>query len=196
MTPITPIFARPSASPAPRDVKFSGDAIMRGNSEDALLPRRGDKGDDFWRRFSVIAKEDTKQPSSWLSKTQSGTNRLSRWVWVIGMVLLIIVAFSIGLWWYISHKSTSTSAPKAIGGSEDEGGAGEASTLPPGASSTPHVTPTNTVKDRRALPTPTGDILNLMNLGDLEDSLTANGSQGHSKLRRKHYARNHHHGLY
>jgi hypothetical protein len=23
-----------------------------------MLPKRGDAGDDFWRRFSIIAKED------------------------------------------------------------------------------------------------------------------------------------------
>lgn len=207
MTPITPVFARPSPSPAPRDVKFSSDAIMRGNSEDALLPRRGDKGDDFWRRFSVIAKEDTKQPSSWLDKTQNGINRLSRWVWVVGMILLIIVAVAIGLWYYISHNSTSATVPKALGGSENETGGGESSSLPPGATSSPHVTPTNTVKDRRALPTPISDILGLMNLKSPEDIIhsnpltgatpaAVNGSQNQSKLKKRHFARNRNHGLH
>jgi hypothetical protein len=32
---------------------------MRSDSEDHLLPRRGDKGDNFWRRFSMVAKEET-----------------------------------------------------------------------------------------------------------------------------------------
>jgi hypothetical protein len=32
---------------------------MRSESEDHLIPRRGDKGDDFWRRFSMVAKEET-----------------------------------------------------------------------------------------------------------------------------------------
>lgn len=59
MTPITPVFARPSKSPAPADVKFS-ESIMRGNSEDNLLPKRGERGDDFWRRFSIVAKEEEK----------------------------------------------------------------------------------------------------------------------------------------
>jgi hypothetical protein len=34
---------------------------MRGNSEETLLPSRGEKGDDFWRRFSMVAKEDTQK---------------------------------------------------------------------------------------------------------------------------------------
>lgn len=59
MTPITPVFVRPSKSPAPADVKFS-ETIIRGNSEDNLLPKRGERGDDFWRRFSMVAKEEKK----------------------------------------------------------------------------------------------------------------------------------------
>lgn len=59
MTPITPVFARPSKSPAPPDVKFL-EPIIRGNSEDNLLPKRGQRGDDFWRRFSMVAKEEEK----------------------------------------------------------------------------------------------------------------------------------------
>ena len=72
VTPITPAFIRPSKSPAPRNggamnVKFSeGEAIprkpiMRGNSEETLLPGRGEKGDDFWRRFSMVAKEGSER---------------------------------------------------------------------------------------------------------------------------------------
>jgi hypothetical protein len=68
VTPIMPAFIRPSKSPAPHDgcainVKFSeGKAIprkviIRGNSEETLLPGRGERGDDFWRRFSMVAKE-------------------------------------------------------------------------------------------------------------------------------------------
>ena len=59
MTPITPVFVRPSKSPAPPDVQFS-ETIMRGNSEDNLLPKRGERGDNFWRRFSMVAKEEKK----------------------------------------------------------------------------------------------------------------------------------------
>ena len=72
VTPIMPAFIRPSKSPVPRDespinVKFSeGKAIprkviIRGNSEETLLPGRGEKGDDFWRRFSMVAKEGNER---------------------------------------------------------------------------------------------------------------------------------------
>ena len=72
VTPITPAFIRPSKSPAPPlggaiNVKFSQGVaiprkpIMRGNSEETLLPGRGEKGDDFWRRFSMVAKEGSER---------------------------------------------------------------------------------------------------------------------------------------
>lgn len=67
MTPIMPIFARPADTTGQRDVKFaSGTPILRGDKEDTLLPRRrsqwGEKGDNFWRRFSMVVKvEDTNQ---------------------------------------------------------------------------------------------------------------------------------------
>lgn len=54
-TPITPAFARP---PKPADVKFESDTIMRGGNEDIPLGRRGQKGDEFWRRFSMVVKEE------------------------------------------------------------------------------------------------------------------------------------------
>lgn len=62
LTPIAPVFARPSVAPCPKDVKFEEQKplIMRGDKEETLLPKRGEKGDDFWRRFSVVVKEETK----------------------------------------------------------------------------------------------------------------------------------------
>ena len=62
-TPIVPVFAR--ASPAPRDVKFAaGSPIPRGNSEDTLISRGGAKGDDFWKRFSMVVREDNQKPAN------------------------------------------------------------------------------------------------------------------------------------
>ena len=92
MTPITPVFARPAKSPAPRDIQFTNDVIIRGGSEDNLMPKRGEKGDDFWRRFSIVAR-DEKKTSSWLIKTQNGSSKLSRWVWFVGVMFLIVCAF-------------------------------------------------------------------------------------------------------
>lgn len=73
MTPITAAFIRPSKSPVGGvvNVSFTGlseegkatprKPIMRGNSEETMLPSRGEKGDDFWRRFSMVVKEETKK---------------------------------------------------------------------------------------------------------------------------------------
>lgn len=71
MTPITPIFARPAKAAFPanaqfdRDVKFAPSTpIMRGDREETMLPKRGEKGDDFWRRFSMIAQEENRKPTT------------------------------------------------------------------------------------------------------------------------------------
>lgn len=155
MTPITPVFARPAKSPAPRDIQFN-DTIIRGGSEDNLVPKRGERTDDFWRRFSIVAR-DEKKTSSWLIKTQNGSSKLSRWVWFIGMVLLICIAAGVGIGWYISHKSTSNTAPKALGGSANEtmGPSSTLASVTASTSSSLHVSPTNTVARRyEAEPTP------------------------------------------
>ncbi|KAI9057467.1 hypothetical protein FKP32DRAFT_1547912, partial [Trametes sanguinea] len=166
MVPIAPVFARPSTATS-RDVKFATQPIMRGDTEDTVLPRRGQRGDDFWRRFSMVAREDMssgpgQKQSWWLRKTQSGTTRMSRWVWVIGLTLLIIIAGAIGLGWYVSHNSTSHTAPTAIGGSANEKAIDSqtaTSTVVGEALATStvlHVSPTNTVarRDDEPIPTP------------------------------------------
>ncbi|KAG2065308.1 hypothetical protein BDR04DRAFT_1108648 [Suillus decipiens] len=155
ITPITPVFARPAKSPAPKDMQYTGDTIIRGGSEDNLMPRRGQNRDDFWRRFSMVAK-DEKKTSSWLIKTQSGSSKLSRWVWFVGMVFLVLIAAGIGIGWYISHKSSSNTTPQAIGGSAEETMSSTSTHASvPVSSSSLHVSPTNTVARRNeAEPTP------------------------------------------
>jgi hypothetical protein len=115
MTPILPVFARPSNPSELNDVKRGPESIMRGNSEEKLLPRRGENGDDFWRRFSMVAREESQKPhsqkqrwdypslfvtvtshvkivilSAWLRKTQSGANRLSIWIWILGLIIFSV----------------------------------------------------------------------------------------------------------
>lgn len=56
ITPITPVFARPN-----KVTSFQQEQpIMRGKTEDTVLPSRGQKGDDFWRRFSMVIHEQEK----------------------------------------------------------------------------------------------------------------------------------------
>jgi len=164
MTPIIPAFARPPRSPAPSEsVTFAAtEPIMRGNSEDALIPKRGEKGDDFWRRFSMVAKEENKKPpkmkqSSWLQKTQARSNRLSKLVAIIGFILFLAIAGAIGLRLYLSHNESPNQQPTAVGGSADELNTSASSspshTLSFAGSSPTMVTPTKTVA-RRAVATP------------------------------------------
>lgn len=160
VTPITPAFIRPAPkSPAPINVSFEEGVatprkpIMRGNSEETLLPSRGEKGDDFWRRFSMVAKEDSrKKESSWLKKTRSGSARLSRWVWIVGIILLICIGGGAGLGVYMTRKSPGHQQPTAIGGSADNTAGPTPSATPSGtakgSSTRLHVTPTNTVARR------------------------------------------------
>lgn len=54
MTPITPAFARPPKKQEEGNVKFE----VIGQREEVPLARRGQKGDDFWRRFSMVVKEE------------------------------------------------------------------------------------------------------------------------------------------
>ncbi|EJF56677.1 hypothetical protein DICSQDRAFT_141133 [Dichomitus squalens LYAD-421 SS1] len=164
MVPIAPVFARPSTATS-RDVKFAATPIMRGETEDTVLRPRGAQGDDFWRRFSMVAKEDMATPpgqkqSMWLRKTQNGTTRMSRWVWFVGLILLLIVAGAIGLGWWVAHNNTTHTAPKAIGGSADEKSIESASSaaaahLATSSSTSLHVSPTNTVARRADEPIPT-----------------------------------------
>lgn len=160
-TPIMPVFAR--ASPAPRDVKFDvgSTPIPRGNSEDTLIPKRGARGDDFWRRFSMVVREDNskaanEKTSVWLRKTKNGTARLSRWVWIIAVFLVLCIGGGIGLGWYFTHNDSNQTVPDAVGGKASQGFTVTSTPVPgktgAGGTTDAIVTPTKTVQ-RRSEPT-------------------------------------------
>ncbi|KAG8800248.1 hypothetical protein FRC17_006919 [Serendipita sp. 399] len=118
-TPITPVFARPSFQ-SERRVEFAKEAIMRGNSEETLLPRNTAKGEDFWRRFSFVAKEAPKQKtSSWLKSTMGNNRSMKRWTWCISIFLLLAIGAGIGFGWYFTHNKPAA-LPLAVGGSANE----------------------------------------------------------------------------
>ena len=130
---------------------------MRGNTEETLLPSRGEKGDDFWRRFSIVAKEPTSvSESSWLKKNRSGTNQLSRYVWIVGVVLIVAIFGGIGVGVWMSRSSPGHQQPKAIGGSADNLATGTTTSTSSSkpvetgtaTSSILHVSPTNTIANR------------------------------------------------
>ncbi|EKM51960.1 uncharacterized protein PHACADRAFT_262391 [Phanerochaete carnosa HHB-10118-sp] len=181
ITPIQPVFARPSKSADERDIKFANQAILRGEKEGGVLPKRGENGDDFWRRFSMVVKAESSLPAAqkeslWLRKTQNGTTRLTRWVWVIGLLLLVCVAGGIGIGMYINSKNTTPDAPKAIGGSANEKlqtTSSSAASAPVGATTTSfHVSPTFTVARRDDAPLPTDVPLSFVHIPKQPSSLS------------------------
>ncbi|KAJ7132988.1 hypothetical protein C8R46DRAFT_1048304 [Mycena filopes] len=169
ITPITPVFARPQRTVTMSSEKGSiasseQNLIMRGDGEETLISRgRGEKGEQFWRRFSMVAKDpEESRPSSWLKKTQGGASRLNRWVWIVGIILIICAAGGIGIGVYLSEQASAHYRPDAIGGSANDGTSllpttkatstksGAKAALGTGATSVAHVDPTNTVARREA----------------------------------------------
>ncbi|KAL5524465.1 hypothetical protein ACEPAF_9605 [Sanghuangporus sanghuang] len=159
MTPITPAFARPPTRQNESGVKFESESMMRCQKEDLPLARRGQKGDDFWRRFSMVVREEgsRKSSSSWLEKTQAATTNMSRMIWIVGILLLIVIGGAIGFGIYISHNSNESTRATALGGSDGQGA--DLSVLPTttaaAVSTTSGVRPTLTVDKRFAIPWPT-----------------------------------------
>ncbi|PFH51261.1 hypothetical protein AMATHDRAFT_143085 [Amanita thiersii Skay4041] len=148
MTPIMPVFARPAKSSA---ITFEEKPKIP-RTEGTVLPSRGEKGDDFWKRFSMIAKEpNSHKESNWLKKTRSGSSRLNRWVWVVGILLLLCIAGAIVLGVFASRNHPGHQPPKALGGSANEAAPVTSSAPAQGtgtASRSLHVSPTHTVARR------------------------------------------------
>jgi hypothetical protein len=150
-TPITPLFAAPPPSVLQqgenRSVSFS---VMRGESEGVLLERTREKngsddshmsmgsrtglrnkarndGDDFWRRFSMVAHQaesNTHNPhkrSSWLAKAERNAQAYSRWVAIGGVLLLCLIGAGIASGIYLNKgKGNGHADPLAIGGKANE----------------------------------------------------------------------------
>jgi len=138
----------------------------------------------------MVAKDETTQgrESSWLVKTQNGTTCLSRWVWITGVFLVVCIAGGIGVGWYFTHNNPSNQQPKAFGGSANEGfsssvasssssSLSSSSSHVSGASSSPHVSPTNTVARRAAYPEPVPTLIpfQMLHLPQVQSSLGSSG---------------------
>ena len=75
---------------------------------------------------------------------------MSRWVWLVGVLLLCVIGGAATLGYYMTKSSSASSAPEPLGGSADQGST-LAITTKATASTTStikHVTPTNTVAKR------------------------------------------------
>lgn len=99
--------------------------------------------------------------SAWLRKTESGSTRLSTWVWLVGILLLIAIGGGIGVGWFFTHNKPAA-LPVAIGGSADE-----ASTTPTSTSSAATVSTSATKVT--AAPVPTNTNNNNNNKRDLDE---------------------------
>ena len=76
---------------------------------------------------------------------------MSRMVWIIALLLIIIIGGAIGFGVYISHNSKTQTTPKALGGSEDQGASVQisaSSSAGAAGSTSQHVSPTLTVQKR------------------------------------------------
>ncbi|KAF9778693.1 hypothetical protein BJ322DRAFT_1114033 [Thelephora terrestris] len=172
-TPIAPVFARPSKAST---VKFTQEQpIMRGEMEETLLPKRGAHGDQFWRRFSMVAKVENNKPSTWLVETSVGQSRFSRWVWVCAIFLVLAIVGASTLGWYMSKNSPSNGTPTAVGGKDNEQPVPTTTSSIVvgnlGGSTRFHVSPTLTIANRAHEPSFTG--LKILGL-----------RPGHKRLRR------------
>ncbi|KAG8877409.1 hypothetical protein FRB98_006702 [Tulasnella sp. 332] len=115
--------------------------IMRGEKEDYLplrsggpgvgprAPRVGEKhhGDDFWRRFSMVAKMDKAvankggdKQSAWLNSALGNTSALRAWTWCVGLFMLAIVVGGIVAIWWFTRSNPAHAIPVAIGGGASE----------------------------------------------------------------------------
>jgi hypothetical protein len=160
---------------------------MRSNKDNVLEPRRGEKGDDFWRRFSIVVKDEQVaqgKKSWWLRKTMKGTYKASRTVYVVGLVLLFCIAGAIGLGWYASHNSTSNSPPKAVGGTGKNTESFKATSTHHSTSAT-IVTPTYTLNDRSE-PTPAALAVLARDVEVEVRDVQVAVARGHAKRKAKH----------
>jgi len=159
-TPIAPVFARPKKTSA---IQFAQEQpIMRGEKEETLLPKRGEHGDQFWRRFSMVAKVENNKPSTWLAETSVGQSRFSRWVWVWAMFLVLAIVGASVLGWYMSRNSPSNGTPTAVGGKDNEQPDPTSTSSIVvgnlGGSTRFHVSPTLTIANRAHEPSFTGGV--------------------------------------
>jgi hypothetical protein len=91
---------------------------------------------------------------------------MSRWVWCVGFMILVMIGAAVGLGWYFSHqnKSTTMTAPRTVGGQAGnhtngpvEATTAHASGTKAASASLGIVTPTLTVARRELdVPYPTG----------------------------------------
>lgn len=185
-TPITPLFAAPPPSVLEQEKKVSF-GVMRGDNEDVLLERTREKkdgsddshmsmgssrmglrnkprndGDDFWRRFSMVAhlaeSDSRHKRSSWLAKTEKNARSHSRWVAISGVFILCLIGAGIAAGVYLNRgKGNGHADPLAIGGKASESNISTSSSTSTAHSTkrTGYLHQTMTTSDGSVFPLPT-----------------------------------------
>lgn len=88
---------------------------------------------------------------------------MSRMIWLVGILILVIIGGAIGFGIYISHNNNTTTHAKALGGSEGQGA--DLTIVPTttgAATSISGVRPTLTVEKRYAMPEPTPGMMHVV----------------------------------
>lgn len=111
-------------------------------------------------------------------------------IWIIGILLLIIIGGAIGFGVYISHNSTTTSHPKALGGSDGEGAhvTITQSAADIAGTSSSGVRPTFTVDKRYAMPEPTPGIMHVVHAHVGSQHGSSNSSKRHKRASKSRLA--------
>ncbi|KAF9553229.1 hypothetical protein CPC08DRAFT_237770 [Agrocybe pediades] len=156
--------------PAPRR-RGSGDGAGAGHGN--APGGAGGKGDEFWRRFSMVVKERERgraagKESSWLHETLSNSSRHTRSISVVAFFLVVLIAAGIGCGVYFTRNAPGHQQPKVFGGGAGnvatdtvgEGGATGKGGVGAGTKTVLHVSPTFTIDGRGweevgVVPTPT-----------------------------------------
>ena len=94
--------------------------------------------------------------SSWLHQMRNRSNRFSRGVWIMAILILLLIAGGVAIGLFMRRNAPSHQQPKAFGGSADSLATSTSvapTTAPPGrpsptSSSSLHVSPTLTLKNR------------------------------------------------
>jgi hypothetical protein len=195
-SPINPKIAAPTPS-----VKFSEKdpmPILRGDSEETLLSRStvGSRparhGDDFWRRFSMVAhkQEDKRKSLDWLQKNQARGNRFKGIMWACGFIVVALVAGGVVLAWFLTRKNPDHGIPSAVGGRGKQGfDPSSTSTAPAFADTTVPIAtiPTGTTTSHKTKATKHADRRNILEglANDLLESRRLHRVSFHGKSKSK-----------
>lgn len=110
VTPFKPAFLKNRDS-----VRFNDEStgFIRGGAEGMVIPRRGARGDYFWRRFSTIAKDKGKQEKRSVHRLNINLQSLTPQTLLVHGLKQLKVGLRLCLEAFGSYQSSSSSLVKA-----------------------------------------------------------------------------------